>query len=204
MQAALHCKYKVFQCPAHILHPSRTLDLLASLTCISLRLSLCLSPCLSPCLLPSRPNSSIPQMTRFQRPCDILYPSSRYHPLFPDLQLPTSLASHLQLAMALETIVHCKTRQNLVCFAPNFYATIHTTYQNLLQPLLIPDLTTRPRSIVQFLHLAAPSNSSTSLHIPTLRTHSTLQLSDLAPHSNSSRQASLCHLTRAAIFLLSY
>ena len=32
-------KHKVFQCPAHVLHPSRTLDLPASLTCITLYLS---------------------------------------------------------------------------------------------------------------------------------------------------------------------
>ena len=52
------------------------------------RISLCLLPCLSP----SRPSGSILQTTRFQRPCDILHPSSRCHPLFPDLQLLASLA----------------------------------------------------------------------------------------------------------------
>ena len=74
--------------------------------------------CISLCLLCSRPSSSIRQMTRFQRPCNILHPSSCYHPLFPDLQLPVSLTLHHQLARALETIVHYKTHQTQFVLPP--------------------------------------------------------------------------------------
>ena len=85
-----------------------------------------ISLCLSLCLSPSRPSGSICQTTRFQRPYDILHPSSRCHTLFTDLQHPASLASPPQLVGALETTIHCKTNQNSVCFAPNSCATIDT------------------------------------------------------------------------------
>ena len=83
-------------------------------------------------------------------------------------------------------------------------------YSGTLFPIKCYPLQQNTSTGIQALHvtslhdLAPQSSSFISLPSLTPLPCCTLKLLDLAPHSNSSRQASLCHLSPTATFLLSY